>query len=337
MTDHQVWVTAVLVWLLGLFMAWCVGYAARNRHDPARRSGLAGQLARVRLERAAALDELDQLDDARLHCQAYRVPAPAPVAVHVHVAAPLPWPAYQPPRPLDSPAISGCDAGPTGGRGAVMNRMNRRITRRSLLPRAALTGTCLIGLGWVMHAMPDATPGRVYWPWLLITGVLLVLGVVGVWRTRRRGSAGLVNRWARKGRRNHGLASPWAILRVASALAMRRKTSVLRPGLQRLGWRRWLVPASGAGHSAGPGGDVAGVVPGRGRDPAHRGAADRQDRGVVRADPRCPRRGDRHLHPHGHDRAHCSMPRPAGSGAHLQPVWHRWDRVDDHVRPAVGL
>jgi type IV secretion system protein VirD4 len=110
-----------------------------------------------------------------------------------------------------------------------MNRMNRRIARKSLLPRAAMTGAGLIGLGWVMHLMPEATPGRVYWPWLLITGVLVVLGVVGVWRTRRRGSAGLVNRWARKGRRNHGLASPWAILRVASALAMRRKTSVLRP------------------------------------------------------------------------------------------------------------
>jgi type IV secretion system protein VirD4 len=124
-----------------------------------------------------------------------------------------------------------------------MNRMNRRIARKSLLPRAGMTGAGLIGLGWVMHLMPDATPGRVYWPWLLITGVLVVLGVVGVWRTRRGGSAGLVHRWARKGRRNHGLASPWAILRVASALAMRPKVSVLRPGLRRLGWRRWFVPA----------------------------------------------------------------------------------------------
>jgi type IV secretion system protein VirD4 len=124
-----------------------------------------------------------------------------------------------------------------------MNGMNRRIARRSLLPRAAMTGAGLIGLGWVMHLMPEGTPGRVYWPWLLITGLLLLAGVGMVWRTRRRGSAGLVNRWARKGRRNHGLASPWAILRVASGLAMRRKATVLRPGLHRLGWRRWLVPA----------------------------------------------------------------------------------------------
>jgi hypothetical protein len=50
-----------------------------------------------------------------------------------------------------------------------MNRMNRRIARRSLLPRAAMTGAGLMGLGWVMHAMPEGTPGRVYWPWLLIT------------------------------------------------------------------------------------------------------------------------------------------------------------------------
>ncbi len=105
MTDHQIWVTAVLVWLLGLFMAWCVGYAARNRHHPDRHSGLAGQLARVRLERAAALDEFDQLDDVRLCCQAHRVPASAPVAVHVHVAAPLPWPAYHPAVPLGAPRL----------------------------------------------------------------------------------------------------------------------------------------------------------------------------------------------------------------------------------------
>jgi hypothetical protein len=100
-TQHQTWVTAVLVWLLGLFMAWCVGYAVRDRQQRAGHSGMAGQLAQVRLERAAALDELDQLDDARLHCEAHRVPA-APVAVHVHMAAPLPWPAYHPAMPLDT-------------------------------------------------------------------------------------------------------------------------------------------------------------------------------------------------------------------------------------------
>jgi type IV secretion system protein VirD4 len=121
--------------------------------------------------------------------------------------------------------------------------MNRHTVRRSVFPRAAMTGAGLTGLGWVMHLMPDATPGRVYWPWLLLTGVLLLAGVGLVWRNQRGGSAGLVNRWARRGRRNHGLASPWAILRVSSGLAMRRKASVLRPSLRRLGWRRWFISA----------------------------------------------------------------------------------------------
>jgi hypothetical protein len=100
-TDHQIWATAVVVWLLGLFTAWCLGYAARDRHDPAQHSNLTGQLARVRLERAAALDEFDQLE--HLDCkrwETHRLPAPAPVAVHVHLAAPLPWPPHQPPMPL---------------------------------------------------------------------------------------------------------------------------------------------------------------------------------------------------------------------------------------------
>jgi hypothetical protein len=104
MTSHQIWVLAVVVWLIGLFTAWCIGYAARDRPDPAQHSNLAGQLTRVRLERASALDDLDHLDDTRLHCEAHRVPtAPAPVAVHVHVAAPLPWSAYHPPMPLGAP------------------------------------------------------------------------------------------------------------------------------------------------------------------------------------------------------------------------------------------
>jgi hypothetical protein len=101
-TQHQIWVTAVVVWMVGLFMAWCLGYATRSRYDRARRSGLAGQLARTRLE----LDVLDHLDEhARLYCDAHRAPAPAPapVAVHVHVATPLPWPPHHPAMPLDGP------------------------------------------------------------------------------------------------------------------------------------------------------------------------------------------------------------------------------------------
>jgi hypothetical protein len=98
------WVTAVAVWVVGLFTAWCLGHATRHHPDPARRSDPAGQLARTRLE----LDVLDHLDEhARLHCDAHRAsapaPAPTPVAVHVHVAAPLPWPPHHPAVPLDGP------------------------------------------------------------------------------------------------------------------------------------------------------------------------------------------------------------------------------------------
>jgi hypothetical protein len=100
-THDQIWAAAVVVWLIGLFTAWCLGYAAPHSQDPAQHSALAGQLAQARLELAAALDELDQLDHARLHWAAHRLPAPA--AVHVHVAAPLPWPPHHPPMPLVTP------------------------------------------------------------------------------------------------------------------------------------------------------------------------------------------------------------------------------------------
>ena len=103
MTHHQIWASAVVVWLIGLFVAWCVGYAARDGHDPAQHSALVGQLARVRLELAAALDEFDQLDHARLRWEAHRLPASAPAAVHVHVAAPLPWAPHHSPMPLVTP------------------------------------------------------------------------------------------------------------------------------------------------------------------------------------------------------------------------------------------
>jgi hypothetical protein len=94
------WATAVVVWLIGLFTAWCIGYAARDRPDPAQHSNLAGQRSRVRLD---SIEELDQLDDARLHWEAHRLPAPAPVAVHVHVAPPLHWPPSHAPLPRNIP------------------------------------------------------------------------------------------------------------------------------------------------------------------------------------------------------------------------------------------
>jgi hypothetical protein len=102
-THHQIWAAAVVVWLIGLFTAWCLGYATPHSQDPAQHSALEGQLAQARVELAAALDESDQLDHARLHWEAHRLPAPAPTAVHVYVAAPLPRPPHHPPMPLVTP------------------------------------------------------------------------------------------------------------------------------------------------------------------------------------------------------------------------------------------
>jgi len=123
--------------------------------------------------------------------------------------------------------------------------MNGRgmIRRRRYAPRFALAGAVLVGLGWLMRRMPAQTPGRQWWPWLMMAGGLLLVGVFMAWRHGRGGSSGLVNRWSRRSRRNDGVASWWAILRVASGWAMRRKASVLRPSLRGRGWRGWFVSA----------------------------------------------------------------------------------------------
>lgn len=118
--------------------------------------------------------------------------------------------------------------------------MNGHRQRKQLLPRVALTGLGAVGLGWLMHLMPADTPGRAYWPWLIVAGGVVLIGVLLIWRNRRGGSAGLVTRWSRRSRRNDGVASPWAILRTSSAFAMRRKATVLRPSLVRWGWWRRL-------------------------------------------------------------------------------------------------
>ena len=121
-------------------------------------------------------------------------------------------------------------------------RATPRRLRRPLWPRLAAAGLGLIGLGSVMQLMPADTPGRGYWPWLVLAGIGVLAGLVGAWWHRRGGSAGVVTRWAARGQRHHGLASPWAILRVASGFAMRRKATVLRPSLRAVGWgARWWV------------------------------------------------------------------------------------------------
>ncbi|MEU6643210.1 TraM recognition domain-containing protein [Saccharomonospora sp. NPDC046836] len=116
--------------------------------------------------------------------------------------------------------------------------------RNQALPRVALTGAGLTGLGvWFAGWVPEATPGQSYWPWAIGSGALLLGGAGLVWSRQRGGSAGLVNRWSRRSRRNDGVASWWSILRVASRFAVRRKATVLRPSLRNLtSWQRLRVP-----------------------------------------------------------------------------------------------
>jgi hypothetical protein len=116
-----------------------------------------------------------------------------------------------------------------------------RRLRRPLWPRMTRIGVGLIALGYLMCVMPEGTPGREYWPWLVITGVVVLLGLVGVWRHRRGTSTGVVTRWAARGQRHHGLASPWAILRVASSFAVRQRAAVLRPSLRAVGFPTRLL------------------------------------------------------------------------------------------------
>jgi type IV secretory pathway TraG/TraD family ATPase VirD4 len=122
--------------------------------------------------------------------------------------------------------------------------MNTSRNKKSRIVRkTVLVGLGVAGLGWLMHRMPAETPGRVYWPWLMIVGVLLVVGPLLAVARRRTGSAGTVNRWSRRVRRNDGVASQWTILRVASGLAVRRRAAVLRPSVRDLPWwQRLRVP-----------------------------------------------------------------------------------------------
>jgi hypothetical protein len=95
----------LMVWLIGAIAGWCTGWAVRGGDNRRWHNNLVRQLAQVRHELAAALDELDRLDHVRLHREAQRAPAPTPTpaAVHVHVAAPLPWPPHHPSMPLGAP------------------------------------------------------------------------------------------------------------------------------------------------------------------------------------------------------------------------------------------
>jgi type IV secretion system protein VirD4 len=109
--------------------------------------------------------------------------------------------------------------------------------------RVAAFGLLLPLVGWLLSTAPAYVPGRGFWPLLIVTGPVLLAGVVVVLWHRRAGSAGVVGRWSRRSRRNSGVASTWAVLRTASWLAMRRKAKILRPSLRGLHWwQRLAVP-----------------------------------------------------------------------------------------------
>ena len=89
---------AVLVWLIGALVGWCVGWAARGEQNRAWHTTLRHQLTQTRRDLAQALDELDH---AHARWDAERFPAPGPAVVHVHLTAPPSWPA---PSPVLDPA-----------------------------------------------------------------------------------------------------------------------------------------------------------------------------------------------------------------------------------------
>ena len=88
---------AVLVWLIGALVGWCVGWVARGDQNRAWHRTLRRQLDDARAQLTAALEQLEdayaQLEDARAGDGA----APGRAVLHVHLAPPLPGVA---PRPL---------------------------------------------------------------------------------------------------------------------------------------------------------------------------------------------------------------------------------------------
>lgn len=121
--------------------------------------------------------------------------------------------------------------------------MRRRRLRTRVARWTALTGAGGIGLGLLMRAAGPGTPGREYWPYLIAGGAGLLVLVVGIWWSRRSGSAGRVTRWSARSNRRDGVASVWTIWRTAGRHAMRKKAKVLKPSLAAASlWVRLRTP-----------------------------------------------------------------------------------------------
>jgi type IV secretion system protein VirD4 len=114
---------------------------------------------------------------------------------------------------------------------AVLRKLSRKLERRLIV--TTFVGLAVGALAWVYLA----------YGLLAFLGALLVVATVGVsWvRWRRSGSADTVNRWGETARRRSGVATTLTIARVASAPAMRRKATVVRPSLAELPLRQRLM------------------------------------------------------------------------------------------------
>jgi hypothetical protein len=105
MSAREMLAAAVLVWLIGALVGWCVGWAARGEQNRAWHNTLRHHLTHARTDLAHALEELE---DTRAQWEAERFPAPGPAVVHVHLTAPPSWappPVLDPTRVIDAVAV----------------------------------------------------------------------------------------------------------------------------------------------------------------------------------------------------------------------------------------
>jgi len=93
---------AVLVWLIGALVGWCVGWVARGDQNRAWHRTLRWQLEDTRAQLTAALEQLEDAYAQLEHARAGDGAAPGRAIIHVHLVPPLPGVA---PRPL--PAAPG--------------------------------------------------------------------------------------------------------------------------------------------------------------------------------------------------------------------------------------
>jgi hypothetical protein len=212
-----------------------------------------------------------------------------------------------------------------------MNGRERRRARKFL--NVFAVGFSMLAVGWFMSRMPDTVPAQNCWPWVMVAGGVIWLGLFLAWRHGRAGSAGVLARWTRRSQRNRGVASFWSILRHASGWAMRAKARVLRPSLRlhhwirpldvatplaRVGWLRvWSacedVTVRVGGPRTGKSGELMLQDPGRAR------------------------RRDRHVHEDGPVPALCPGPPPGRTGVGIQPLRCRWVAVLGGVQSAGRL